>query len=467
MANYTFPDVPKDSIQAGDTITFNYTGDVQTLNTSDYNFGKIKIECYGAGSQDSGGGYAYGDLDFAAIKEYTPYLYFIVGQYNPNGGASWSQVSFGGGGACDGGRGNAGGASDVRTYYDPKATDFVCSDRSNDIDKGTLCWKSLSSRLIVAGGAGAADTNGKKQGGGAAGGGWNGNGSNNAGGGSQTNGAGGDGPSGTGRFGVGGTAWCASGAGGGGFYGGAGRDGGAGGSSYVSGNTNCPYKTLSGIELTDSGTATGKNQGFGKIVVTIYAITSGRYLNYIRQNPFESCSIPLYLNVTTSSDEGFRYLRVNSKEYAIGVTKEYLAAHEDEYDNVQLSNLTIKRGNNTYYIVKNPGSVVTPSKPVKKVVAGSKTYFTEIDTTFIVPENVCAIKIEYGYFLRIVSVTSGQKLRILGYTAEVTGGKEDFTLTNYGFKVDGRYIFSYRKNLPFTISWSDTINLQPASGSWV
>lgn len=287
MANYVFPKLPNEFL-VGDTITFSYTGNVQEMDVSKFaNAYLVRVDCYGAASVDSGGGQAYGDLNILDVRAKVSKLYFVVGQYNPTGNASWEQVSFGGGGACDGGRGNAGGASDIRTMYNPKSAASVSPMRPYKIDKGTLDEASLKTRIIVGGGAGAADTNGNHQNGGGAGGGWNGDSVWNAAGGTQTGSGGGDGPDGGGKLGCGGTAWNASGAGGGGFYGGAGVDGGGGGSSYVSGNENCPYKTPSGIVFTNSGTNRGVNaKSHGKIILTVKRLMATKSLYY--QKPGQS-----------------------------------------------------------------------------------------------------------------------------------------------------------------------------------
>ena len=321
MANYIFPDVPGDKLQVNDTITFKYTGDVQVMDTSKYNMGLIRIECFGARSTAAKGGYAFGEINFSEIKRRIPKLYFVCGQYNPNGGARWEDVSFGGGGACDGSYGNGGGASDVRTYYDPNATDFIDERRSNLVDKGTITWKSLSSRLIVAAGAGATDNHGRRRGSGAPGGGWVGYGSYNAGAGRQDGSSGGDSPGGDGRFGCGGSAWSASGAGGGGLYGGAGKDGGAGGSSYVSGNPNCPFKTSSGITFSNSGTEGDYNLDEGKIIITLIGgVPSTKKLCYQKRGKPKT-EIALYQNPPSKAADGCVLVRVNQNDYTIAVDK--------------------------------------------------------------------------------------------------------------------------------------------------
>ena len=273
MADYVFPDVPQ--LQAGDRIIFKYTGFVQTLDLEDIRIGIAKFECYGARG-DGAGGYSYGTLDFKTLPDSLQYLYFVVGQTRQQTAGSYEYVTFGGGGASDG-VWSGGGASDVRTVYDPKNTNSVKPARPFHIDKGTLNLASLQSRFIVAGGGGGLDNHGRRQGGGRPGGGWcgfsyGGHFSDFGDGGQTYSCGGGDGPDGHGSFGVGGSAWEGSAAGGGGWYGGSGSDGAGGGSSYVSGNPNCPVASTSGIKLTSSGTICGGNNvtsEHGLIVLTI------------------------------------------------------------------------------------------------------------------------------------------------------------------------------------------------------
>jgi len=294
MANYTFPYVPQ--LYEGDTITFRYTGDVQSMDLEKLRIGVAKIECYGARG-DSYGGYTYGTLDFKTLPDNLQYLYFVVGQSNPKTGNTYENCTFGGGGTCDGSW-SGGGASDVRTVYDPKNTSSVADYRPFHIDKGTLNIDSLYSRFIVAGGAGGRDCHGRHQGPGRPGGGWfgatyGGHYASYGDGGQSYSSGGGDGPNGHGGFGYGGTAWEASGAGGGGWWGGTGSDGGGGGSSYAAGNPNCNgTQTTSGIVLTKSGTiAGGHNSGesHGKIVVTVIEpgfikSTKGLLFSYAKSN---------------------------------------------------------------------------------------------------------------------------------------------------------------------------------------
>ena len=219
------------------TITFNYTGELQTW-TPPVGTERIKIECYGAvGGNDGGGiggygGYSYGEYVF---KTQISTLYIYVGRAGVSG-ASGSGGGWNGGGNAgpSGSSGGGGGASDVRIFGD--------SVWSNNLDK----------RIIVAGGGGGAG-NGPN---GGAGGGVTGNtGSGGATGGSQTSGGTG---SRTGGFGYGASHPGDGGGAGGGYYGGGsgnGDAGGGGGSSYIA-------------LLENSGTTTGINNGNGKVVIT-------------------------------------------------------------------------------------------------------------------------------------------------------------------------------------------------------
>lgn len=121
----------------GETLRFDYTGDVQTIDLIP---GKYKLECYGArggnghGNSTGGyGGYVSGILKINIDKT----LYLYVGQAGNDGNnrrASYNGGAIGGydtlGGTENGGSG--GGATDIRTDT------------------------TLESRIIVAGGGGGA-----------------------------------------------------------------------------------------------------------------------------------------------------------------------------------------------------------------------------------------------------------------------------------------------------------------------
>lgn len=246
MANYIFPNLPS-SLDTGDTIRFNYTGAVQEFDVGE--LGNIKIECYGAKGGDahlSGGlgGYTYGTFDcqLHMSKLVNDKLYILVGGQGFEGKGGWNAYgpSNDNCGEWNGDGANGGGATDIRTIFNGKILEY----------------KSLSSRLIVAGGGGGSDRGGSNRGSGGAGGGWTGGyGSRSKSWpGTQTGGAG---------FGYG------SGKGGGGWYGGKHTDGGGGGSSYVSGNSNCPFQNPYDITLKESGTTAGVNKGDGYVIITI------------------------------------------------------------------------------------------------------------------------------------------------------------------------------------------------------
>ena len=295
MAEYTFPNLPPtgSKLLVGDVIKFVYRGYVEGFTFTYLPITRCRIECWGAMGGTTGyGGYAYGDIDFTTQPR-TRSLIFVVGQkgISPGDGARYNSITFGGGGANDGSGPSAGGASDVRTYYEPLITSQYYEARKTgprgDVDKGTLHWRSLASRIIVAGGGGGRDTGGARRGTGRYGGGFTGGGGSGDGGnGKQTfsDGMGSleSGKTGPGIFGCGGSNWQASGGGGGGFYGGSTGNGGGGGSSYISGNPNCPYLTSSRIKFYNSGTTAGVNKSDGLIKITLHAeVIIGN-----KENPF-------------------------------------------------------------------------------------------------------------------------------------------------------------------------------------
>lgn len=218
------------------TITFNYTGAVQTWSVPP-GTERIKIECFGAtGGNDTAiggyGGYSYGEYVF---KTQIPTLYIYAGGAGVSGASGYGGGWNGGGNAGpSGSSGGGGGASDVRIFGD--------GTWSNNLDK----------RIIVAGGGGGGG-NGPS---GGAGGGLTGNtGGGGATGGSQT--VGGIG-SRNGGFGYGASHPGDGGGGGGGYYGGGsgnGDAGGGGGSSYIA-------------LLENFGTTAGINNGNGKVAIT-------------------------------------------------------------------------------------------------------------------------------------------------------------------------------------------------------
>ena len=242
-------------------IRLDYTGAPITFNTS--NILKMKIECYGAGSASSKGGYSYGILEVNDLKSLEVY---IGGKGLPTGP-----------GAKPGGW-NGGGSGGYGTGYSPYSY-MGSGGGATDVRNGIA---DLQHRLIVAGGAGGPGNNNN----GGVGGGY----------------AGGTGGYGVGSIsgmpgGVGGTQTTGyslgigangnnylngSGGGGGGYYGGmpgtAGTGGygggsGGGGSSYVAGNPNCPTPHPDGVSLSNSGTTAGVNASDGYCVITVLELT--------------------------------------------------------------------------------------------------------------------------------------------------------------------------------------------------
>jgi hypothetical protein len=292
----------------GDKVRFDYTGKPQTFiqgNATD-----VKIECYGASggynTNESKGGYAYGTLSLKKVDT----LSIVVGSmgtagtkgvagtggYNGggNGGKPFSVTYNGGSGG--------GGATDVRTII------------ADDIFDNT----SLLSRLVVAGGGGG-DSSTSMPG---DGGGWSGiaattlseNGSSLPG--SQkignSLGKGGNGDDAT----VEATNSSeGNGGGGGGYYGAYGgyklnngegnNTSGAGGSSYVSGDSNCPVKASSGITLTSTGTTASSNTGNGYCIVTVTAVTDER--KYVSGEKFTFSNIN---DVQTFTTKNARRIRI-------------------------------------------------------------------------------------------------------------------------------------------------------------
>lgn len=281
MANYLFPTLPPkgSKLYVNDTITIGYTGDWQGSAFSWIPYKRVKIECYGArGGPGANGGYTWGIVNFAT-QPTTDSLFYIVGQQGFfTGKLTNYNLTYGGGGEGDNNL-CGGGATDVRTYLNPKSNGSVCPSRNTNlnIDKGTTELYSLSSRLIIAGGGGGRDGVGGNQGNGNYGGGFAGwgNRSNRPGGnGGQTYGGGAGSSLETNgydaMFGVGASGYNATGGGGGGLYGGGRGDGGGGGSSYVSGISPCVFQTSSGIKFESGGTtAGGGSSSNGKIIITI------------------------------------------------------------------------------------------------------------------------------------------------------------------------------------------------------
>ena len=284
MANYIFPTLPPkgSKLHVNDTITIGYIGDWQGSAFTWIPYKKVKIECWGArGGYGAWGGYTWGIVDFSSQPK-TKSLFYIVGQagrWNGRAYPKYLNITYGGGGEGDNNL-SGGGATDVRTYLKPTSYGNVILTRlmQENIDKGTMEWYSLSSRLIIAGGGGGTDSRGGTQGPGNYGGGFQGWGNRSGrpgGNGGQTYGGGaGSGLETDGYdavFGAGACGYSATGGGGGGLYGGGRGDGGGGGSSYISGIAPCVFETSSGIKFESGGTTAGgaNNMNNGKIVITI------------------------------------------------------------------------------------------------------------------------------------------------------------------------------------------------------
>ena len=87
------------SMSVGDSVTFNYTGDVQSFTAPSY--GQYIITCYGAkggGSKHGNGSYTMGSITLEANE--TIYIY-VGGSNGYNGGGASSKSSNNGGGATD------------------------------------------------------------------------------------------------------------------------------------------------------------------------------------------------------------------------------------------------------------------------------------------------------------------------------------------------------------------------------
>ncbi|NCU76919.1 MAG: hypothetical protein EBV59_08235 [Synechococcaceae bacterium WB7_1C_051] len=193
------------AIGAGNSQTFNYTGNVQTF-TAPFT-GNFTLELWGAqggndGQQGANGGYATGQISLTSGQVINVY---VGGQgigCNSASGGGWNGGGNAGNAGCSGG---GGGASDIR-----------------------VAGNSLNDRVIVAGGGGGGGNSILP----GAGGGLVGINGSGAGGTQASGGAG----SNAGSFGQGGHKSGDGGGGGGGWYGGGaayGDDGGGGGSSYI------------------------------------------------------------------------------------------------------------------------------------------------------------------------------------------------------------------------------------------
>lgn len=382
MANYIYPKMP--SIPStGDTIEFDYTGDVQKVSLQSLWYSKVKIECYGAqGGPDAAGGYAWGIFNLMDFPDKDKILYVIVGEHREghrsetilDGNKTENLIAdgtFGGGGADDGPYHCAGGASDVRTFYDANITpkDTVQPLRYMKFDKGTLGIDSLNSRFIVAGGGGGWDSGGRGKGPGRRGGGfynWDAPGGDGGLGGQR-------GSDGTGAregnidfklgiFGCGGSSWSASGGGGGGWYGGSAGNGGGGGSSYVSGNDFCSVIHPDGIIAYDSGSNTQKEHtGNGLVRITIIepGTHNKRYL--CRRKNDNVMKYPLYPSIELAGFEKHIHMKDDTGvDLYAGLTKDRSLA----------SDIAVRVGKDIFFIANKHKPYYSPSPNEGHVILG-------------------------------------------------------------------------------------------------
>jgi hypothetical protein len=239
-----------DPDEFGDTLTYFYTGSVQTfvvpemVDTVTFTLygaqGGKSGNCAGGEGLDDDGGLGGRTIGSLAVTPGATYYIYVGGQGQPNGSGGWN-----GGGAGGQYGGGGGGASDVRT---------------------TIGF--LGTRLLVSGGGGGGQTGCNiNYGGGGNGGGLTGSAGisllgNAAGqGGTQfSGGSGGNAPSYSGSFGVGGgVLGTHRSGGGGGWYGGgsAYQSGAGGGSGYIG-----------GAGIFNASTTGGINSGNGRVEIT-------------------------------------------------------------------------------------------------------------------------------------------------------------------------------------------------------
>ena len=390
MANYNFPTLPPkgSKLHVNDTITIGYTGDWQGSAFTWIPYKRVKIECWGArGGYGAWGGYTWGIVDFSS-QPTTKALFYIVGQAGRWVGSSNPRnrnLTYGGGGEGDNNL-SGGGATDVRTYINPNSYGNVILSRlmQENIDKGTMEWNSLSSRLIIAGGGGGTDSRGGTQGSGNYGGGfqgWGNRSSRPGGNGGQTYGGGaGSGLETDGYdavFGAGASGYSATGGGGGGLYGGGRGDGGGGGSSYVSGIAPCVFETSSGIKFESGGTTAGgaANMTNGKIVITILEeITLGDvdYGDPGTKNPPKNPEGPQGLTDDDIADLNYidASRNISGSVTAIVNTKDFNKIFGSFEDGPRNSAL---KSNKTYATCANSSNYVSPASQAANAINNTPT----------------------------------------------------------------------------------------------
>jgi hypothetical protein len=264
------------AIGAGNSQTFNFTGNVQTF-TAPFT-GSYTLEVWGARGGNDGlpganGGYATGQVSLTAGQVINVYVGGQGVGCNSASGGGWNGGGNAGNAGCSGG---GGGATDVR-----------------------IGGNSLNDRVIVAGGGGGGGNSVQA---GAGGGlvGVNGSGL----GGTQAAGGAGSNP---GSLGQGGHKTGDGGGGGGGYYGGGaayGDDGGGGGSSYIGGVTN--GSTIAGNASMPNPAGGNMNGNAGNGVVKITWSNT----------PCLSSLVPVTLTVTAASNPSVSNTTINCQTTA-------------------------------------------------------------------------------------------------------------------------------------------------------
>lgn len=359
-------------LKNNDTITFNHTGNYNTITL---NPGIYKMECWGGrgGSGYGGnklglGGYSVGTLELKEITTFfiyagqqgRPYSDYNIGLYTFNGGGyintSFNIIHIGGAG---------GGASDIRL-------------KNGNWDD----YESLKSRIIVAGGGGGGQPNcGSNNMIGGAGGGlvgtnslnlgpynhykdsWGGGGSQTAGGRGENRGEGlslsefGREWVNIGSFGIGAFAGgCGSGAGGG-YYGGGSSytGGGGGGSSFISGHIGCNAIDKNGVHthqpnhfsnliFKDTHMDVGVNNDNGKVKITVLQIVNKilfldkNEIQYYKDNKFYTIQNK---NINNISVKDFTKYGNNSETEYIGINNRTILSLNNQLDYKMIKNITI------------------------------------------------------------------------------------------------------------------------------
>ena len=400
MATYNLKTQSAPSAYAiGDIIEMPYKGnEVYTLQLS--NLGSITIECWGGCGRctpterngDAGiGGYVKGDLDLTKIRKLgKTCLYGVVGQSGfvkpPN------KIAFGGGGGGEFmGSDNyyicGGGASDIRTEYNPDDRSYTNTDprygsnqawrtKYADQDKGTTSYNSLNSRIIVAGGGGASDYSGGAKADGTPGGYINppeeyynnggqsyksmiqtGNGDDYD----------GDNKAPQGIFGIGGSANNGAQGSGGGWFGGSTNDGGFGGSSYVAGYSGCAANkdgiVLTNITVTPIGSKTRRDNSIGNVMnddsgyhghikITVLSLYTPAVGSKILHGNTESVQLYNQTNIerieNDSKIEKIKVARVNNEDLYARAKLTYIDVGPDIFNETQtytFNNTNTSNGN--------------------------------------------------------------------------------------------------------------------------